>query len=48
MPKALYEKTLKTSAKPAKKPTNEQSYVQGTRQTPVKKPKSLTPMPKKK
>ncbi len=48
MPKALYEKSIKTSVKPAKKPTAEASYVQGTRQSPVKTPKSLTPAPKKK
>lgn len=48
MPKAKYEKSIRVSDKPSKKPSVEASYVQGTKQTPVKKPKSLTPMPKKK
>ena len=48
MPKALYEKTIKITPKPAKKQGAEVSFVQGAKQTKVPKPKSLTPMPGKK
>lgn len=48
MAKGVYEKSIRISKKPAKKPTDMESYVSGTRQTPTKKPKSLTPLPKKK
>lgn len=48
MAKAMYQKTLKPMSKPSKKPSIPVSFVEGTKLTPVKKPKSLTPLPKKK
>lgn len=47
MPKALYEKSLRITAKPAKKQGPLTSFVEGSKQSPVKKPKSLTPGTKK-
>ena len=46
MAKARYEKSIRIMAKPAKKQGNVASFVEGDRQSPVKKPKSLTPAPK--
>lgn len=48
MVKALNEKSLRITAKPAKKVGILASYSDGQKQSAVKKPKSLTPQPKKK
>lgn len=47
MAKGVYEKSIRISAKPAKKSSTEVSFVEGAKQTKVPKPKSLTPMGKK-
>ena len=47
MPKALYEKSIRISAKPKKQGIGN-SFVEGAKPSPVKKPKSLTPGTKKK
>lgn len=43
MPKALYEKSIRISPKPAKKSSPQVSFVEGAKQSKVSKPKSLTP-----
>lgn len=43
MPKAQYEKSIRISAKPAKKIGIMPSYSDGQKQSKVAKPKSLTP-----
>lgn len=48
MAKGMYEKNMKPIAKPSKKPSIAVSFVEGTKLSSIKKPKSLTPMPKKK
>lgn len=52
MIKSLGQKTIKITAQPPRKQGISPSFVEGDRQSPVKKPKSLTPaakmMPKKK
>ena len=48
MPKGQYQKTIKVSAKPPKPVGILASYSTGQKQSAVKKPKSLTPSPKKK
>lgn len=48
MAKGVYEKSIKITAKPAKKVGILPSYSDGQKQSVVKKPKSLTPQPKKK
>lgn len=48
MPKALYEKSIRITTKPPKKMGPQVSFVEGAKQTAVKKPKSLTPLAKKK
>ena len=48
MPKAPNQKTLIVTAKPPKKVGILASYSDGQKQSPVKKPKSLTPGTKKK
>ncbi len=47
MAKALYEKSIRISAKPSKS-SIASSYVEGKKQSSVKTPKSLTPGTKKK
>jgi len=44
MPKARYEKSVKTSVIPPKKQGISPSFVEGDRQSKVSKPKSLTPL----
>lgn len=44
--KGVYEKSIRIGAKP-KKATIASSYVEGSKQTKVAKPKSLTPLKKK-
>ncbi len=46
MAKALYEKSIKIPAKPAKA-TIASSYVEGSKLSKTPKPKSLTPLKKK-
>jgi len=48
MPKTLNEKTIRISPKPPKKEGILPSYSDGEKQSKVKRPKSLTPLPKKK
>lgn len=43
MPKGEYEKSIRISPKPAKKTSPETSFVEGSKQSKVAKPKSLTP-----
>lgn len=43
MPKAQYEKSIRISAKPAKKQGIDASFVEGAKQSKVSRPKSLTP-----
>ena len=45
MPKALNEKTIRITPKPAKKIGIMPSYSDGQKQSKVPKPKSLTPTP---
>lgn len=45
MPKAMYEKSIRISPKPAKKVGIMPSYSDGQKQSKVSKPKSLTPQP---
>ncbi len=44
MPKELYEKSIRITAKPAKKIGIMPSYSDGQKQSKVAKPKSLTPL----
>jgi len=44
MPKELYEKSIRITAKPAKKQGPQVSFVEGSKQSKVTKPKSLTPL----
>ena len=46
MPKGEYEKSIRISDKPAKKQGIKTSFVDGAKQSAVKTPKSLTPMPR--
>lgn len=48
MPKTKYEKSIRISAKPPKKEGIMTSYSDGSKQTKSPKPKSLTPLKKKK
>jgi len=43
MAKGMYEKSIRISPKPAKSSGKEVSFVEGSRQSKVSKPKSLTP-----
>lgn len=43
MPKAQYEKSIRITAKPVKKQGIAASFVEGSKQSKVAKPKSLTP-----
>lgn len=43
MAKGEYEKSIRISAKPAKKQGISASFVEGSKQSKVTKPKSLTP-----
>lgn len=47
MAKALYEKSIRISPKPAKSPGILASYSDGQKQAKIPKPKSLTPLKKK-
>lgn len=47
MAKALYEKSIRISAKPDKKQGAQVSFVEGSKQSKVSRPKSLTPLKKK-
>jgi len=44
MAKGMFEKSIRISAKPAKKSGQQVSFVEGARQSKVSKPKSLTPL----
>lgn len=44
MAKGEYEKSIRISAKPAKKAGPQVSFVEGAKQSKVTKPKSLTPL----
>ncbi len=44
MAKEMYEKTIRISAKPAKKQGISPSFVEGSKQSKVTRPKSLTPL----
>lgn len=44
MAKGEFEKTIRISAKPAKKAAPMVSFVEGAKQSKVAKPKSLTPL----
>jgi hypothetical protein len=43
MAKAMFEKSIRITPKPAKKSGPQVSFVEGAKQTKVAKPKSLTP-----
>lgn len=43
MPKAMNEKSIRISPKPAKKQGPQVSFVEGEKQSKTPKPKSLTP-----
>lgn len=43
MAKAMYEKSIRISAKPEKSSGKQVSFVEGAKQSKVSKPKSLTP-----
>lgn len=45
MAKAMYEKSIRISPKPAKSSGKAVSFVEGAKQSKVSKPKSLTPKP---
>ncbi len=47
MAKALNEKSIRVSAKPAKSSGVAVSFVEGSKQSKTPKPKSLTPLKKK-
>lgn len=47
MAKTLNEKTIRITAKPPKKEGYTGSFVEGKKQSAVKRPKSLTPLKKK-
>lgn len=44
MAKGMFEKSIRISAKPAKKSGAQVSFVEGAKQSKVSKPKSLTPL----
>ena len=48
MAKAMYEKSIRISDKPAKSSGKAVSFVEGAKQSKVATPKSLTPQPSKK
>lgn len=47
MAKAQFEKSIRISAKPAKKQGIQESFVEGSKSSNVSKPKSLSPVKKK-
>ena len=44
MAKGMFEKSIRITAKPAKKSGAQVSFVEGAKQSKVTRPKSLTPM----
>lgn len=44
MAKAMFEKSIRISPKPTKKQGIEASFTEGSKQSKVTKPKSLTPL----